>query len=71
MLLTAALTMVAPSQLNSGVEAIKNLFQHALCDASRKGNRAMARNKPQDHNSLLLPAVLSEQVIPGAASPSH
>ena len=25
----------------------------------------MARYKPQDHNSLLLPVVLSEQIIPG------
>ncbi len=25
----------------------------------------MARYKPQDHNSLLLPAVLSDQVVPG------
>ena len=26
----------------------------------------MARYKPQDHNSLLLPVVLSEQIIPGS-----
>lgn len=26
----------------------------------------MARYKPQDHNSLLLPEVLSEQIIPGS-----
>ena len=26
----------------------------------------MARYKPQDHNNLLLPVVLSEQIIPGS-----
>ena len=26
----------------------------------------MARYKPQDHNSLLPPVVLSEQIIPGS-----
>ena len=26
----------------------------------------MARYKPQDHNSLLLPVVLSQQIIPGS-----
>jgi len=26
----------------------------------------MARYKPHDHNSLLLPVVLSEQIIPGS-----
>ena len=26
----------------------------------------MARYKPQDHNSLLLPVVLSEQIVPGS-----
>jgi hypothetical protein len=26
----------------------------------------MARYKPQDHNSLLLPVVLSEQILPGS-----
>ena len=26
----------------------------------------MARYKPQEHNSLLLPVVLSEQIIPGS-----
>ena len=26
----------------------------------------MARYKPQDHNSLLLPVVLAEQIIPGS-----
>ena len=26
----------------------------------------MARYKPQDHNSLLLPVILSEQIVPGS-----
>lgn len=52
--------------MNFNVEAVKKHSWHPLWTVSIQGDRTMARYKAQDTNSLLLPVVFSEQIVPGS-----
>jgi len=62
--------------LSSNVEAVKKSFSNANPVITSNGHNVVlqvpslgkqtARYKPQDHNSLLLPVVLSQQILPGS-----
>jgi hypothetical protein len=57
--------MLKKMSFSNAIQVIFSNGQNAVFQAPQLGN-SMARYKPQDCNSLLLPVVLSEQIIPGS-----
>jgi len=53
-------------QLHSDANPVITSNGHNVVSQALSLGKQMACYKPQDHNSLLLPVVLSEQIIPGS-----